>query len=149
MTGDYQQIDTDTNYVYCERSDHRNGRNSWSYIAAARRPLRPYVGVTEEKPASNPWQQSRFTLGPGVPNPSVSGARIASELAAPGQVSLRVYDQAGKLVNTVLNSGFAAGPHSMWWGGRGAAGRQVGSGVYYYSLTVGDLSSSGRLVLAR
>jgi hypothetical protein len=147
MMGDYQQIDTDTNYVYCEWSDHRWGRNSWSYIAAARRPLPPYVGVVEERPVASPWQQSRFVLEQNAPNPVVSGTRIAFQLEQAQRVEVGVYDLAGKRVRSLLSRGLDAGAHSAYWDARDDAGRSVPAGVYYYSLSSGETSATRQLVL--
>jgi hypothetical protein len=146
--GDYQQIDCDSNYVYCQWSDHRNGRTSWSYIAAARRPLPDFVGVGEERPG-NPWHQSRISLRPNAPNPAVAGTDISFQLAAPGNASLRVYDRAGNLVRTLLRGKRSAGQHTIHWDGLDDDGREVAAGVYSYRLATLGQAVTRKLVLAR
>ncbi|UCG42780.1 MAG: T9SS type A sorting domain-containing protein [candidate division WOR-3 bacterium] len=148
--GDYQQIACDTNYVYCEWSDHRNGRTSWSYIAAARRALPTFeVGVAEEGRPSH-WQQSRVFLGKSAPNPVVDGARISFSLDREARARLSVFDPAGRLVSSVLDAELEAGEHTARWGGLDDQGRRVPAGVYYYRLDAGENSTATRrLVKAR
>ena len=148
MMGDYQQIRCDTNYVYCEWSDHRNGRNSWSYIGAARRPLPSFVGVAE-KPGSGAWQQSRFILQQNRPNPVVSGTTISFQLERAQAATLGVYDLAGKLVRSLVSASLGAGEHSAYWDGRDGAGRRVAAGIYYYSLRSDATSAARQMVLTR
>ncbi len=148
MMGDFQQIRCDTNYVYCEWSDHRNGRNSWSYIGAARRPLPAFVGVAE-KPGSGAWQQSRFVLQQNRPNPVVRGTTISFQLERAQTATLGVYDLAGKLVRGLVNGSLGAGEHSAYWDGRDEAGRRVAAGIYYYSLRSGATSAARQMVLTR
>ena len=147
MMGDYQQIRCDTNYVYCQWSDHRNGRHSWSYIAAARRPLPPYVGVSEEKPEPSRWQQSRFLLQPSRPNPVVRGTTISFELEQAGDVSLGVYDLAGDLVKTLIRGSRQAGQADVYWNRTDDSDRPVASGVYFCRLIAEGSSVSRKLVV--
>lgn len=146
MMGDYQQIRCDTNYVYCEWSDHRNGRHSWSYIAAARRPLPALTGVAE-KPRPGTWQQSRFVLGPNRPNPVVDGTTISYQLERPATVTLTVYDLAGNLVKTLLAGDQPAEPRRVFWDRSDDAGRRVATGVYFCRLTVEGATASRKLVV--
>jgi len=144
--GDYQQIDTDSNYVYCEWSDHRNNRTSWSYIAAGRRPL-PAVEI-EEQVSGTRWEQSRFTLAQNTPNPLVTGTRIAFQLEVPSSASLKVFDLSGKLVASVFEGRLAAGRHSAYWDGTDASGKPVVSGVYFYRLETAQSFQTRKMVVS-
>ncbi len=146
--GDYQQIDCDSNYVYCEWSDHRNGRTSWSYIASARRLLPDFVGVSEE-PRPGRWEQSRFLLEPNAPNPVVQGTDISFRLESSERVSLQVYDRAGKLVRTLLAAELEPGRHTARWNGLDRDGRRVPAGVYCCRLETERGSATRQMVLAR
>jgi len=146
MMGDYQQIRCDTNYVYCEWSDHRNGRHSWSYIAAARRPLPALTGVAE-KSVAGVWQQSRFALGQNRPNPVVDGTTISYQLERPTAVALTVYDLAGNLVKTLLAGDQPAEPRRVFWDRTDDAGRQVAAGVYFCRLSAHGATVSRKLVV--
>jgi len=146
MMGDYQQIRCDTNYVYCEWSDHRNNHNSWSYIAAARRPLPALNGVAE-KPGSGAWQQSRFVLGQNRPNPVINGTTISYELERPQAAMLAVYDLRGRLVKTLRTGYQPAGPREVRWDRTDDAGRPVACGVYFCRLQAEGTSVSRKLAV--
>jgi hypothetical protein len=146
MCGDYMQLDTDSNNVYVEWTDHRNGHTSNSYIATATRLLPSGV---EEKPTGNPWVNHRFELAPSRPNPVVRGTELAFSLEQPAQASLKVYDLTGKLVRTLVDGSLAAGSHNARWDTRDESGRPVASGVYFYRLESGGLTATKELVVTR
>ena len=78
-----------------------------------------------------------FSLGQNRPNPFGGGTVISYQLAAAGQVSLKVYNAAGQLVNTLVDQNETAGRHACRWGGKDRHGRSVSSGIYYYSIESG------------
>lgn len=85
-----------------------------------------------------------------APNPCHGWTMIEYELAGPRKVTLRVYDPAGRVVRTLKDdSPGRVGPHTAVWNGRNDAGRAAKSGVYFFRLDAGDLSRSGRIILAR
>lgn len=140
--GDYQQIGCDTNYVYCQWSDHRNNRTSWSYIAAGRRPLPAFVGLAEERGPQR-WQQSRVYFDRS-PNPVVAGTRISFSLPEAGPVRMAVYDRSGRMVATLLDGPQAAGSHRVEWDAR-----EVPAGVYYCRLESNGSAATREVVIAR
>ncbi|MBN1396746.1 MAG: T9SS type A sorting domain-containing protein [Bacteroidetes bacterium] len=42
-----------------------------------------------------------------------------------------------------------AGDHTVEWDGKNSAGRQVGSGVYFYKLNAGNYSETKKMILLR
>ncbi len=92
----------------------------------------------------------RFALHANNPNPFNPSTDIAFEL--PGNedhVTLRIYDTAGRLVTTLINSTLAAGAHNVSWDGNDAGGKAVASGIYLYELRAGDLMQARRMVLLK
>ena len=67
------------------------------------------------------------------PNPATRSATIAYELPRADQVSLRVYDVAGRELATLVEARQERGPHEARFTPRGLA-----SGVYYYVLKTGS-----------
>jgi flagellar hook assembly protein FlgD len=69
-------------------------------------------------------------------------------LPAAGPASIRIYDVAGRLVRELAGGPFEAGPQLVIWDGRGANGREMGSGVYYIRLETphGDDATSVTLL---
>jgi len=68
------------------------------------------------------------------PNPSRPGTTIGFGVPSAGNVSLRIFDTAGRLVRTLVNEPRPAGRYAESWDGRDAAGRPVAAGVYLYRL---------------
>ncbi len=74
------------------------------------------------------------------PNPFTNETNIGFILKNSGKVQFNVYDIYGKLVfNSAFNG--VAGANDVKWSGEGH-----GSGMYIYSITSGDMKSSGRII---
>ncbi len=69
------------------------------------------------------------------PNPFNPQTTLVMDLPRAGPVTLTVIAADGTLVRTLLQGWCAAGPHTIPWDGRDAAGRAVASGVYLCRLT--------------
>ncbi len=92
----------------------------------------------------------RIALAQNVPNPfRTGGTTIRYELAAAGQVSLAVYDVAGRIVRNLVNAQRAAEVHTAEWDGRDDQGHLVSNGVYFYKLEAPGVSETRRMVLQR
>ena len=74
-------------------------------------------------------------LKPNYPNPFNPQTMIPFSLPRDGQVSLVIYDGAGRLVAEILREHLPAGTHEVPWYGRDRTGRGVASGTYYCRLT--------------
>lgn len=91
---------------------------------------------------------STMILGQALPNPFRGATRIAFQLAAPGNVDLRVYDVQGRLVRELIpHQSYPAGPHQAAWDAMDASGHRVAPGVYFYSLISGKQKLVQRVVL--
>jgi len=92
---------------------------------------------------------SRARLLPNHPNPFNPLTCIAFELPYAGDVSLQVFDAAGRHVRTLLAGELGPGAHSIAWDGRGDTGKRLASGVYLYRLTSSDGCESRKMVLLK
>lgn len=72
-----------------------------------------------------------------APNPFAGSAAIRWALPSASDVSLSVYDAAGRRVRDLLRGRLDAGPHSMTWDGRDDRGRALGAGIYWLRLQAG------------
>ena len=79
----------------------------------------------------------RLALAPASPNPFNPSTRLAFALPQAGEVSLRIYDAAGRLVRTLVAGRLPAGEHRVVWRGRDDGGRSVAAGVYFARLRTG------------
>jgi len=80
------------------------------------------------------------------PNPTREGANVAFSLASPTDVSLRVYDVAGRLVRTVASESLPAGTYVRAWDGRDDNGRVTNAGLYFVKFVAGATVESRKLV---
>jgi hypothetical protein len=66
-------------------------------------------------------------------NPMAAGgmATVSFSLARADRVEAKVYDVAGRLVRTLADREFEAGPRKLTWDGTDDHGRQLARGVYF------------------
>ena len=93
-------------------------------------------------------------LLPNYPNPFNPETWIPFELNQDSDVSLTIYDTAGRLVQH-LDLGFQeAGTYlqrdrAIYWDGRTQSGEQVASGTYFYKLKTADYMSTQKMIILK
>ncbi len=87
-----------------------------------------------------------FDLNQTYPNPFAQSITVNYQLAAAGQVSLKVYNVAGQLVRTLTEGTALPGYYSQTWNGRDNGGRKIASGVYIMRLASGGQERTRKLV---
>ena len=91
-------------------------------------------------------------LGAAAPNPFRPLTEVALDVPAfqtPAQVTVRVYDVAGRLARELYQGPLAGGTHHFRWDGRDAAGRQLAAGVYFLRAQGPAFEAAEKLVLVR
>ena len=91
-----------------------------------------------------PGVAGALRLGPAVPNPSSTSARVRYELADAANVRLTLFDARGRRVQVVEEGPRAAGPHEAQ-----IDVRDLAAGVYVYRLEAGGAAASGTAVVVR
>ena len=77
---------------------------------------------------------SNIQLFPNFPNPFNCNTIINYNLSNPGKVVLKIYNNMGEEIITLINSYQTAGNKFATWNGKNKNGVSVSSGLYYYSL---------------
>jgi len=95
----------------------------------------------------NPGAASLSLAAPS-PNPSRGNARLSFTLPTESDLSIRVYDVAGRGVATLLEGRRPAGNGSIQWDGRRADGSRAAAGIYQVVLRSNGETVSRRMVLA-
>ena len=90
-----------------------------------------------------------LALAPASPNPASRGTTLRFALPAGANVSLSVYDAAGRLVRTLADGAMPAGEHAATWDLRDANGRNVGAGLYFARLEVARQALTRRIAVTR
>jgi subtilisin family serine protease len=108
------------------------------------------TGVDITPPASG------VVLYPNRPNPVRASTRIPFAIgplngAGSARVTLRIFDPLGRLVRTLIENEADALPavRLQTWDGNDEKGHRVGSGIYYYRLTVSGKEISRAMVVLR
>ena len=104
-----------------------------------------------ETPTSSYW---RYELGQNYPNPFNPETWIPYQLAAAGEVNLRIYNVKGELISTLPVGYRRAGTYlsrkkAARWDGRNDAGERVASGIYFYEMKTTGFRAVKRLVMLR
>ncbi|MCA9752707.1 MAG: VCBS repeat-containing protein [Gemmatimonadetes bacterium] len=99
------------------------------------------VGAPEIPPAI-----ARLRL---APNPFREDVEIAWDLPRHEEVSLEIFDVAGRRLRTLVREARGAGTHSLGWDGRDARGRSVAPGVYLVRLKTEGRDETERIVRLR
>ena len=93
-------------------------------------------------------------LLPNYPNPFNPETWIPYQLAEPAEVSISIYAADGKLVWT-LNLGYqlvgiyASRSRAAYWDGNNELGEPVASGIYFYTLTASEFTSTRKMLIMK
>ncbi len=82
-----------------------------------------------------------FNLYQNYPNPFNPVTNIKFDLKENSFVTLKIYDAAGKEVQTLVNSTLNQGQHSLNWNAE-----NFSSGVYFYKITAGNFSDIKKML---
>ncbi|MAE70663.1 MAG: hypothetical protein CME06_09360 [Gemmatimonadetes bacterium] len=92
--------------------------------------------------------RSRPRLLENRPNPFNPHTRLPFETPG-GELSLALYDAAGRRVRTLVNASLPPGAHAVEWDGRDDGGRPLPSGRYVARLSGSAMSTSRSILLIR
>lgn len=96
-----------------------------------------------------PRTGSTITLA-ASPNPAFG--RVTASFSLPSaseHADLRIYDAAGRLVNTLISGPLAAGPQRVEWTGLDENGRTAPAGIFFLRLDTGRETVSKKVLLVR
>ncbi len=85
-------------------------------------------------------------LFPNQPNPVTNSTQISFGLPAAGDVTLEIFDVAGRRVRVVVDDAFEAGRHRTTWDGTDRQGNRVPAGTYLYRLSALGRTVSKKLI---
>ncbi len=89
------------------------------------------------------------SLYQNYPNPFNFETTIKYNLNNSSKVVLNIYNLSGKKIITLVDEIQNSGGKSVIWNGKNSIGKLVSPGVYIYSLQIGKLSQSKRMLLLR
>ena len=92
---------------------------------------------------------TEFSLMQNYPNPFNPSTNIRFSIPKDSYVRLYVYDINGKIVDEIINGYLNPGVHNVEWRGTDIYGREVSSGVYFYSIESPEYSKSYKMVFVK
>jgi hypothetical protein len=104
--------------------------------------IRDHVpGVEEESGSDVPVY---FGFAPSIPNPTKGITSISYITSKSDNVSLKVYDGTGRLVETLINSVRPAGVNTVTWNPE-----NLSNGVYFFNLEANGKIATHKLILVK
>jgi len=142
----YEKIDTYPNdeYFYFEDNDDdwfmNHPRLTIYYVDESG------TDIVDEQENDVP---ATFILLQNYPNPFNRSTIIPIEITEAKNVILSIYNIEGQLVRKLIDGALTPGSYQLTWDGRNAIGKLVASGLYLYTLEVGNQISVKRMLLLR
>ncbi len=88
-------------------------------------------------------------LQQNYPNPFNGTTTITYSVAESGNVDLRIFDTAGRLVRVLENKTRTPGNYSVIWNGKDESGRATSSGVYFCRIKISKFTQSRKIIYLR
>jgi len=110
--------------------------------------VKPTAPKVDKKPTA--LQPMDIQLNQNHPNPFNATTEIKYSLPKGRDsyhVTLKIYDALGRLVKKLVNENQSTGEYSVIWDGTDMAGTAVTSGVYFYTLGVGEFTLTKKMLL--
>jgi hypothetical protein len=85
----------------------------------------------------------KYSLSQNYPNPFNPSTKISFELPKDENVSLKIYDNTGKVVATLVNGMQTAGYHTVEFKSN------LSSGIYFFNLTAGSFSETKKMTVVK
>ncbi len=89
---------------------------------------------------------TQFSLGQNNPNPFNPTTTIRYSIPKAEHVTLKVYDEVGREVASLVDENKEAGSYSVQFS---AVSHQLSSGIYFYRITAGNFSEVKKLMLLK
>ena len=91
-----------------------------------------------------------FSLVQNYPNPFNASTIFSYQLSNPCKVVIKIYDIKGQEIKTLINKyHYSPGLYTVNWDGRNNAARVVSSGLYFYRITAGKFTQTGKMTVIK
>ncbi|MCH7681656.1 T9SS type A sorting domain-containing protein [candidate division KSB1 bacterium] len=91
----------------------------------------------------------KFVLEQNYPNPFNPATTISYRLPIAENVSLMIYDLAGRQVRELVNENKEAGSYTVQWDGRNQTGQTVATGLYIYQIRAGQFNQNRKMLFMK
>ncbi len=111
------------------------------YIKVPTAEIKAAVSVSEPSPYN---MVESYKLHQNFPNPFNPATSITFDLKEQTHVTLKIYNELGQEITTLIDKTMTAGHKGVSWNAR-----TYPSGVYFYKLTAGDFTETRKMVLSK
>ena len=101
----------------------------------------PYTSV-------NDYVQNSFHAK-NFPNPFSRSTTIEFTIEKPAVTTVEIFDAEGRMISQLMNRKLTPGHHSVVWNGKTGDKNDAKSGIYFYRISSGSVSSTGHIMLIR
>lgn len=102
------------------------------------------MGTSVNITHNNGMNPEKYELAQNYPNPFNPLTRIDFNIPSSGHVSIKVYDNTGREVSTLLNENKMSGAYSVYFDGA-----NMSSGIYFYSLETEGYKQTKKMMLVK
>jgi hypothetical protein len=129
-------------YTWTDNSAANDVTYTYSLVAVDVNGGREVHGSASAVPGAMKGVVTEYALEQNYPNPFNPSTLIRFDLVEANHVSLKVFNPMGACVATLVNSTVGVGRHEVSFDGR-----SLPSGLYFYSIKIGDRYSATRKML--
>ncbi len=90
-----------------------------------------------------------FELFGNYPNPFNPGTTIKFNLPSKQNILIKIFNSLGEEIKNISLPELNQGENKFYWDGTNSFGKEVNSGIYFYSIMTEQKRSSGKMVLIR
>ena len=92
---------------------------------------------------------AQFSIVSAYPNPFNPAIVIGMDIPSLSDVVLSVYDIRGRKVFSLVRKGLSAGRYDFLWRGVDNTGRQLSTGIYFFTASDGHMTQSIKITLLK
>ncbi|MFQ5605196.1 MAG: FlgD immunoglobulin-like domain containing protein, partial [bacterium] len=94
-----------------------------------------------------------FTLSQNYPNPfnptTTINFTVPRKYIGGVKVSLKIYNIKGQIMRTLMDEDKAPGVYSVLWDGKNNQGEWLSSGLYFYTVHVGEFTATRKMMFLK
>jgi hypothetical protein len=124
--------------------DNQSQWSMWSNIISRSFSENTLTSVNDTAAKINNEKNLNYTLEQNYPNPFNPSTTIRYQIPGQGLVTLKVYDELGREIETLINQYQSKGSHEISFNAT-----KISSGIYYYQLKTGNFVLTKKMILLK
>ncbi len=112
-----------------------------------------FTVITDVELAESTTLPDNFELYQNYPNPfnptTTINFAVPRQFSGGVNVSLKVYNIQGQIVHSLVDEDKAPGFYSVMWDGKNEQGEWLSSGLYFYTVHVGEFTATHKMMLLK